>query len=231
MHIIVKHHSSSMHGIASVFLMPVLWRIGSPSVSFPELVLIILQLWCSQRHHRCQLSSPCSRVRRCVVCGVSCHRCPVQTQTMVSSGVGQGRDQRFIIALILSYFWRRIIHLKTANTFLSVITIADASVELQREQWASSQYQGCVSRGQMSWDIATIFIARMVHCDLVRAVYWPMGAQQGQSLANGRRAGEAGSQWASSCGSVWSEGSGSAVTASSVQQRSVLVIHIHSPQQ
>lgn len=186
-----------------------------PWVSFDNLAALVQ----SETHHPCQLSSPAPLWGWDALCVMS----PGRTQTIGDIRCGGQRSVMTLENLL------RIIHLKTGHTIPApVITIADASVELQREH-LSIRVASAGVRCPLSRDIANIFIARMVHCDLVRAVYWPMRRQQGQTLANRGRAGEAGSQWASSCGSVWSEKSGRAVTASS--RRAVLVIHIHSPQQ
>ena len=82
------------------------------------LVLIILQLWCSQRHHRCQLSSP-----PWLCCG----------QCVMSPVPGADTDHRSAqLRGVFAHLYSISVHWKSFIWKLpNVITIADARLELQ----------------------------------------------------------------------------------------------------
>ena len=178
-----------MHGIVSVFLMPVFWRIASPSVSFPELVLIILQLWCSQRHHRCQLSSP-ARVWG-AVCRVVCHVTGADTDH--SSGVGQGRDQRFIIAFDGESF---ILKLPTLSRPSSQLQTQGSSCNVSSEHHLSIRVASagvrCLETLRQfllrGWFIVTSWERFTDQWRRSKDSLWPMGSEQEKLAASGRAA-------------------------------------------
>ena len=152
--------------------MPVLWMIpvSVGRVSFDNLAALMQ----SETSPMSAFLAPVS-----LLLGV-CHVTGAweQTQTIgeLSSGV-RGVFTHYLYLLLHNFFPLGIIHLKSAKCHHNCRRKARVA-ESAEVRAGASQYQSCVSRGQMSRDIATIFIARrMVHCDLVRRVYWPMRLQ------------------------------------------------------
>ena len=142
--------------------MPVLWMIYPPvsvgRVSFDNLAALM-------QSETSPMSAFLSAAR-----SVSCHRC-LGADTDHRWAQLRGQQGRAHTLFVLDYFFpKEIIHLKTAKCHHNCRRKARAA-ESAEVRAGASQYQSCVSRGQMSRDIATIFIARrMVHCDLVREV-------------------------------------------------------------